>query len=73
MAREKTYRFLPEYAKDRIERFKREMKTTVSPSKDAYERAIFSIEATLTFARRGLLTLDEAMKDIASVDVFDFL
>ena len=69
--RECKYRFLPEYANEKKRRIKRDLEyyrddaILAQASAQATER----IDAVLRASRRGLFTLDEAMQEIAKVDV----
>lgn len=65
------YRFMSEYANEK----KRRIKASIANFCDdeiimqAADQAIGRIDGIITASRRGFFTIDEAMKDIASVDV----
>lgn len=81
MARELTYRFLPEYANEKKARLKRQSAYYADNCRSAYgeklrfdsKKAIEKIDSVLRSAHNGLITLDEAMKEIAMVDIWDYV
>lgn len=81
MAKELTYRFLPEYANEKKARIKRQSAYYADNCLSAdgrhitfdSKKAIKKIDDVLQYAKRGLYTLDEAMKEIASVDLWDYV
>ncbi len=70
MAKELTYRFLPEYAKEKKDRIKR-LSVNYSNDEcitDASQIATDEIDRIMLSAKNGYITLDEAMRDIANVE-----
>lgn len=74
MAKELTYRFLPEYAKEKKARIKRDSAnfSNYDHIKEASQIAIDEIDRIMLSAKNGYITLDEAMKDIACVSVSEY-
>lgn len=74
MAKELTYRFLPEYANEKKARLKRLSAGYLDNEyiKEASHIAIDEIDRILISAKNGYITLDEAMRDIASVNPMEY-
>lgn len=72
--KERSYRFLPEYANEKIERVKRLSAGYLDNEyiKEASQIAIDEINKIMISAKNGYITLDEAMKDIACVRVSEY-
>ena len=70
MARERQYRFLPEYANEKKDRIKRLSAgyTANEYIKEASEIAISEIDRILISAQNGYIVLDEAMRAIADIE-----
>lgn len=73
--KQRTYRFLPEYANEKKDRIKQLSANYTENDyiKDASEIAIKEIDKILVSARRGFITLDEAMHDISKIDVMEYV
>lgn len=73
--RECKYRFLPEYANEKKRRIKRNMADYRDDAiiVQASEQAIGRIDGILKATRRGMFCLDEAMTEIAKVDVTEIV
>ena len=78
--KQRSYRFLPEYANEKKERIKQLSANCVSSNWDYYSSikkasdiAVKRIDIILCSAKRGFLTLDEAMHDISEVNVMEYV
>ncbi len=73
--KQRTYRFLPEYANEKKDRIKQLSANYTENDyiKDASDIAIKRIDIILRSAKRGFLTLDEAMHDISEIDVMEYV
>lgn len=73
--KQRTYRFLPEYANEKKDRIKQLSANFTENDyiKDACDIAIKRIDIILRSAKRGFLTLDEAMHDISEIDVMEYV
>lgn len=73
--KQRSYRFLPEYANEKKERIKQLSANYIDNDyiKDASDIAIKRIDIILCSAKRGLLTLDEAMHDISEINVMEYV
>lgn len=76
----RSYRFLPEYANEKKERIKQLSKNFVSSDwnaycniRDASKIAVKRIDIILESAKKGFLTLDEAMHDISEINVMEYV
>lgn len=66
MEKELTYRFLPEYANEKKKRVLRYAKT-FAEEKDIFIAKAQQCDRIVRAAHSGLITLDEAMREIADI------
>lgn len=73
--KQRTYRFLPEYANEKKDRIKQLSANYTENDyiKDASEIAIKRIDKILVYAQKGFITLDEAMHDISEINVMEYV
>ena len=72
--RERTYRFLPEYANEKKERIMRNSANFTNSGyiKEASDIAVKYIDKIVKYAHKGYITLDEAMREISEIEVSEY-
>lgn len=72
--RERTYRFLPEYANEKKERIKSLSANFKDDGyiKGASDIAVKYIDKIVKSAHKGYITLDEAMREISEIELSEY-